>query len=108
MVSTVITWKGVSQSFFIGGNGTKVNRAADLKHLHDNLFPAVEGMYPNKVVTLAQHSAPLNRTNQVQNYLKQKLQKQKSRFIKNTDWAPKVPDRNSLDYYFWDCVQEKV
>ena len=108
MVSTVITWKGVSQSFFIGGNGTKVNRAADLKHLHDNLFPAVEAMYPNKDVTLAQHSAPSHRTNQVQNYLKQKLQKQKSRFIKNTDWAPKVPDRNSLDYYFWDCVQEKV
>ena len=105
MVSTVITWKGVSQSFFIGGNGTKVNRAADLKHLHDNLFPAVEAMYLNKDVTLVQHSAPSHRTNQVRNYLKQKL---KSRFIKNTDWAPKVPDCNPLDHYFWDHVQEKV
>ena len=28
MVSTVITWKGVSQLFFIGGNGIKVNLAS--------------------------------------------------------------------------------
>ena len=31
MVSTVITWKGVSQPFFIGGNGTKVNGASYLQ-----------------------------------------------------------------------------
>ena len=48
MLSTVITWKGVSQPFFIGGNGIKVNGASYLKHLRDDLIPAVEAMYPNK------------------------------------------------------------
>ena len=48
MVSTVITWKGVSQLFFIGGNGIKVNGSSYLKHLHDDLISAVEAMYPNK------------------------------------------------------------
>ena len=33
MVSTVITWKGVSQPFFIGGNEIKVSGASYLKHL---------------------------------------------------------------------------
>ena len=41
----------------------------------------------------------------VRNLIKQKL---KSRFVKNTDWPPKSPDCNPLDYYFWDRVQEKV
>ena len=52
-----------------------------------------------------QDSAPSHHTNQVQNFLKQKL---KSRFVKNTDWPPKSPDYNPLDCYFWDRVQEKV
>ena len=42
MVSTLITWKGVSQPFFIGGNVIKVNRASYLNHLHDDLIPADE------------------------------------------------------------------
>ena len=105
MVSTVITWKGISQPFFIGGNGIKVNRASYLKHFHDDLIPDVEAMYPRKDFTFVQDSAPLHHTNQVQNFLKQKLE---SRFVKNTDWPPKSPDYNHLDYYFWDHVQEKV
>ena len=105
MVSAVITWKGVSQPFFIGGNGIKVNRASYLKHLRDDLIPAVEAMYPKKDFTFVQNSAPSHRANQIQNLLKQKL---KSRFVKNTDWPPKSPDCNPLDYYFWDRVQEKV
>ena len=105
MVSAVITWKGVSQPFFIGGNGIKVNGASNLKQLRDDLIPAVEAMYPNKDFTFVQDSAPSHRANQVQNFLKQKL---KSRFVKNTDWPPKSPDCNPLDYYFWDRVQEKV
>ena len=105
MVSAVITWKGVSQPLFIGGNGIKVNRASYMKHLHDDLIPDVEAMYPNKDFTFMQDSDPSHRANQVQNFLKQKL---KSRFVKNTDWPPKLPDCNPLDYYFWDRVQEKV
>ena len=101
----VITRRGVSQPFFIGGNGIKVNETSYPKHLRDNLIPAVEAMYPNKDFTFVQDSAPSHRANQVQNFLKQKL---KSRFVKNTDWPPKSPDCNPLDYYFWDRVQEKV
>ena len=105
MVLAVITWESVSQPFFIGGNRIKVNWASYLKHLHDGLIPAVEAMYPNKNFTFVQGSAPSHRANQVQNFLKQKLQ---SRFVKNTDWPPKSPDWNLLDYYFWDRIQEKV
>ena len=105
MVSAVITWKGVSQPFFIGGNGIKKNGASYLKHLHDDLIPDVEAMYPNKDFTFVQGSAPSHRANQMQNFLKRKL---KSRFVKNTDWPPKLPDCNLLDYCFWDRIQEKV
>ena len=39
MVSAVmITWKGVSQPFFIGGNGIKVNRASNLIGLQNRLI----------------------------------------------------------------------
>ena len=30
------------------------------------------------------------------------------RFIKPNDWPPYSPDSNPLDYYFWNCVKEKV
>ena len=105
MVFAVITWKGVSQPFVIGENGIKWNGASYLKHLQDGFIPAVEAMHPNKDFTFVQDSAPSHRANQVQNFLKQKL---KSRFVKNTDWPPKYPDCNPLDYYFWDRVQKKV
>ena len=58
----------------------------------------------NNRVYFVQDSVPLHRANQVQNFLKQKL---KSRFVKITDWPPKSPDCNPLDYYFWDRVQEE-
>ena len=82
-----------------------MNGAFYLKHLRDDLISAIGAMYPNKDFTFMQDSAPLHCANQVQNFLKQKL---KSRFAENTDWPPKSPDSNPLDYYFWDRVQEKV
>ena len=105
MVSAVIKWKGVSQPFFTGGNGIKVNGASYLKHFCDDLIPAVEAMHPNKDFTFVQDSAPSHRPNQVQNFLKEKL---KSRFVKKTYWPPKLRDCNPLDYYCWDRVEEKV
>ena len=79
MVSAVITWKSVSQPFFIGGNGIKVNGGFYLKHLRDDLIPAIETIHPNKDFTFVQGSASSDRVNQVQNFLKQRL---KSRFVK--------------------------
>ena len=105
MVSAVITWKGVSQLFFIGGNVIKMSRASYLRHLRDDLIPTIEAMYPNKYFTFVQDSAQSHRANQVQNFLKPQS---KSRFVENTDWPPKSPDCNPLDYYVWDRVQEKV
>ena len=55
MVSAVITWKGVSQPFFIGGNGIKVNGASYLKHVSDDLIPVVEAMYLNKDCKIVLH-----------------------------------------------------
>ena len=63
MASAVITWKDVSQLSFIGGNRIKVNGASYLKHLCDDLIPAVEGMYPNKDFTFVQDSAPSHHAN---------------------------------------------
>ena len=105
MASTAITWRGVSRPFFIGGNRIKVNAASYLKHLRDDLIPAVEAMYPNKDFTFVQESAPPHCANKVQNFLKQKLN---SRFVNNTYWPPESPDCKHLDYYFSNRVQEKV
>ena len=105
MTSVVITRRGVSRPYFIGGNGMKMNGASYLKHLRDDLIPAVEAMYPNKDFTFVQESAPSHCANQAQNFLKQKL---KSRFANNTYWPLKWPDCNHLDYFFWYRVQEKV
>ena len=62
----MITWKDVSQPFFIGGNGIKMNGASYVKHLRDDLIPAVEAIYPNKDFTFVQDSAPSYRASQVQ------------------------------------------
>ena len=40
MVSTLRTWKGVSQPFLIDGNVIKVNGASYLNHIRDDLIPA--------------------------------------------------------------------
>ena len=98
----MITWKGVSQPFFIGGKGIKVNGASYMKHLRDALIRPVEATYPNKDFIFVQDTAPSHHTNQVQ---KQKL---KFRFVKNTTWPPKLPDYSPLGYYLLDSVQEKV
>ena len=42
MVSTLRTWKGVSQPFLIDGNVIKVNGASYLNHIRDDLIPADE------------------------------------------------------------------
>ena len=44
MISAVITWKGISQPFFVGGNGIKVKGASYLKYLRYDLVPAVESI----------------------------------------------------------------
>ena len=62
MVSAVVTWKGVSQPYFVGGNGIKVNGASYLNHLRDELIPLVEEKYPRNYFTFVQDSALLHRS----------------------------------------------
>ena len=50
-----------------------MNGASYVKHLRDDLIPAVEAIYPNKDFTFARDSAPSHRANKVHNFLKQKL-----------------------------------
>ena len=104
MVSAMITWKGVSQPFFIGGKGIKVNGTSYMKHLRDVLIRPVEAMYPNKDFIFVQDTAPSHHTNQVQNSLKQKL---KFRFVKNTTWPPKLPDYSPLGSTFGTAFKRK-
>ena len=77
-----------------------MNAKSYLKHLRGEWIPTLKHYF-----TFVQDSAPSHHANKVRNFLKQKL---KSRFIKNTDWPPSSPDCDSLDYYLWDRVQEKV
>ena len=52
-----------------------------------------------------QDSAPSRRSNLVQDFLTEKIDK---RFIKHNEWPPASPDCNRLDYYFWDKIKIKV
>ena len=99
VVSAVITWKGVGQNFFIGGNGIKVNGATYLKHLRDDLIPAAEAMHLNKDFTFVQDSAPSHR----------------AKTSWSRSWSPDLlrtliglQNCSPLDYYFWDPVQQKI
>ena len=105
MVSAVITWKGVTKPFFVGGTGLKGNGCAYLKHLKKDLIPAVEMLYPRNDFHFVQDSASSHRSKIVQAFLKDRL---KSRFVKSSEWPPRSPDCNPLDYFFWNKVQEKV
>ena len=52
-----------------------------------------------------QDSAPSHRSNLVQDFLYETLNKQ---FIKHNKWPPTSPDCNPLDYHFWDKIKLKV
>ena len=52
-----------------------------------------------------QDSAPSHRSNLVQDFLTEKIDKH---FIKYNEWPPPSPDCNPLDYYFWDKIKIKV
>ena len=49
MVSAVITWKGVSQPFFIGANEIKVNEDSYLKHLRDDFILLLKQCIQTKI-----------------------------------------------------------
>lgn len=48
MVSAALTWHGVTKPIFVGKKGIKVNAKNYKKHLKNQLFPAIEKIYPRK------------------------------------------------------------
>ena len=75
------------------------------KHLENQHFPEVDRLMNGTSWIFLQDSAPSHRLNLVQNFLKEKLGQ---KFIKHTEWPPSSPDRNPLDYHFWNKMKEKV
>ena len=47
MVIGVVSWNGVSKPFFVGGSNLKSNSKSYVKHLRNDLTPAVKELYPN-------------------------------------------------------------
>jgi transposase len=105
MVSAIMTWKGMIGPFFVADKDIKVNSVSYLKHLKNDLIPALETLYPRNDFIFVQDSAPSHRAKIVQTFLKEKL---KSRYVKNTEWPPSSPDVNPLDYFFWNELKEMV
>ena len=105
MVSAILSWRGVSKPIFVADEKIKVNSQNFLKHLEDNLIPAIEQLYLHKDFIYVQDSASSHRSNLVQTFLKEKLKK---RYVANTEWPPNSPDCNPLDYYLWNEVSSKV
>ena len=83
MVSAVMTRKGVVGPFFVADENIKVNGASYLRHLREDLIPAIELLFPRNDFIFVQDSAPSHRANIVQGFLKERL---KSRYVKNTEW----------------------
>ena len=105
MVSAGLTWYGATNPFFVNDKGLKVDGVSYKKHLKKQLFPSINKVYKRNDWIFVQDSAPSHRSNIVQEFLKQELNR---RFIKPSDWPPYSPDSNPLDYYFWNNVKEKV
>ena len=77
MVIDVVSWNGVSKPFFVEGSNLKSNSRSYVKHLRNDLTPAVKEHYPNDNFIFIQDSAPSHRAKIIQNFLREKL---KSRF----------------------------
>ena len=75
------------------------------QHLQKELLPAIQRLYKHKNWIFWQDNAPSQRSSLVQDFLQETLN---SSFIKTHEWPPSSSDCNSLEYYFWDKVKEKV
>ena len=106
MVSCCLSWNGVTPPFFVDPAKTKVTGNYYTKHLRTQLIPACEKLYPENNFIFQQDGATSHTCNVCQAYLKDTLGR--GRFVSKTEWPPKSPDLNILDYYFWDRVATKV
>ena len=74
------------------------------EHLQKQLLPSIRQLFTHDQWIFFQDSAPSHRSNLVQNFLQETLNK---RFIKSSEWPPSSPDCNLMDYFFGDNVEKK-
>ena len=96
MVSCIISWNGISRPTIVDSSKVKVS----------GLLPAMKTMYPDDDGIFAQDGASSHTSDACQDLLIKEFGK--GRKISKTQWPPKSPDLNPLDYYFWNEVQGKV
>lgn len=106
MVSCLLSWNGISKPFFVDPAKTKVNAKYFRKHLEKDLIPALHRLYPNGDGIYVQDGASAHTSNLVQHYLKDEFGLHG--FVNKSQWPPKSPDLNPLDYWFWNALKEKV
>lgn len=106
MVSCCLSWNGVTSPFFVDPSKMKVTGSYYTKHLRTQLLPACEKLYPANDFIFQQDGASSHTSNVCQNYLRATLGR--GRMVSKTEWPPKSPDLNVLDYYFWNKVKETV
>ena len=97
--------KSPTQPFFVNNRGMKVNAKNYLNHLKKELFPTIEEVYKRNDWIFVQDGAPSHRSNLVQEFLEETMQR---RYAKRTEWLPRSPDSNPLDYYFWSQLKKIV
>ena len=105
MVSAALTWHGITKPIFVNRQGLKVNAKNYRKHLKNQLFPAINQVYPRENWIFIQDGASSHTSNLVQDFLHETIPR---RYVKRNEWPPKSPDSNPLDYYFWSKVKRKV
>lgn len=106
MVSCLLSWNGVSKPFFVNPQKTKVNGKRFTRHLKKDLIPALRALYPNGDGIYVQDGASSHTSKLAQNFLSKELGR--FRFVNKSQWPPKSPDLNPLDYFFWDSLSRRV
>ena len=105
MVSCCASYNGVTKPFFIDPQQAKVTGAYYTRHLERDLLPECGKLYPENDYIFVQDGA----TSHTSNICQAKLKELRGRkFAGKTEWPPKSPDCNLLDYYFWNAIQNLV
>ena len=76
------------------------------KHLKKDLLPAIGGLYPNGDGIFVQDGASAHTSDVCQNYLQDVMGN--GDLVKKTQWPPKSPDLNPLEYHVWKAIEEKI
>ena len=75
MVSACVTWSGATKPFFVNEKGIKMNSELYKKHLKKELMPDKERIMNRNDWTFVQDSVPSHRSNLVQDFFSETLNK---------------------------------